>query len=198
MFYMNRRQQAVAGIVYFFFGIILFILFLSFIFRLFGATSSNPFFDFWFSLSNFFAAPFDGIYPDFNVGPFIVSTSTFVAIVFYSLFAYLVALLFVSFAELNPLRIIRNLIRFIFRLFETLFFTRFLFRALAASTASSFVTFIYNLTGFPVEQVAQIIPTLTLGIFVIEFSTFFILGVIIFLEILFENLFAGVFGDDEY
>jgi hypothetical protein len=198
MFYMNRRQQAVAAVIYFFFGIIIFILFLSFIFRLFGATSSNPFFDFWFSLSNFFGSPFSGIYPDFNIGPFIFSAATFIAIVFYALFAYLVALLFVSFAELNPLKIVRNLIRFVFRLFETLFFSRFLFRALAASTASSFVSFIYNLTGWPVEQLSQIIPTLTLGIFVIEFSTFFILGVIIFLEILFENLFAGVFGDDSY
>lgn len=81
----SLRYWTTTGL-YFFLGVLEVILGLRFIFRLFGASQSNDFIIFLYSLSHVFVGPFNGIFNDQTIGTSSVfEFSTIVAMLIYAL-----------------------------------------------------------------------------------------------------------------
>jgi uncharacterized protein YggT (Ycf19 family) len=72
------------------FGIIEFLLTLRFIFKFFIVNSSTPFVAWIYSTSDSLVAPFAGIVSNLKLGGFVVDFVTLIALIVYTLVAYLI------------------------------------------------------------------------------------------------------------
>lgn len=72
------------------FGVIEFLLTLRFLFKFFVANASTPFVAWIYVTSASLVAPFARIFPDLNLGGFVVDFTTLVALVVYALVSYLI------------------------------------------------------------------------------------------------------------
>ena len=193
----TRTQQIVAGIIYFFFGLILVTLFFGGLLTFFNAPRSSAVWGIFYSAYDFFLKPFIGIYPDTKFLSFTLSLAGLVAATVYPLISYNIVNLVTSFLVLNPFKIFMNLVLFLLRFIESVLFIRFLFKALVASTKSTFVGSLYDISDF-IPNTLSILPTIRLGSTEIETATFLVLGIIITLDFLAHNLFEALFGEDSY
>lgn len=192
---MTYRQQGVAGFIYFLFGVIVFIIFIGSTLKFFGVEELFPFFRILFDIRDFFLLPFKGIYPDIPIGPVTIDLAGFTGSTFYTLFGYLIATFVVSFVEINPLRIIRNLISTFFTLIEFFLFSRVVLKLLAASSESSFVNFVYKLLNFGSNPFGNILAV-NLGNHTLEILTFIVLAVIVTIHMFFLSTTTAFFRDE--
>ena len=186
---LNRTQQAVARVIYILSGIIVLLIFISFVVRLFGGNE--------LVVSTFFTGTFKGIYADANIGSAVLSLYLLVAMTYFPIFAYLIMLFVTSFLVLNPIRIFRGILNSIFRFIELFLVTRFLFKILAASVQSSFVSLIYQSTNF-IPDTLSILPVIKLTNSELEVATFFIFGIILVIDILIWNLLTSLLDEQKY
>ncbi|MBN1915461.1 hypothetical protein JW796_00500 [Candidatus Dojkabacteria bacterium] len=194
---LNRTQQIVAAVIYFIFGVIVLFILIAFILKFFGASETSGIFRGIFNISNFFTEMFRGSYQDIRFGPLTLSIFRFVAMTYYPIFGYLLVLLIAGLFVLNPFKIARNISNAFFRFIELFLITRFLFKALAASSQSSFVAFIYKYTNF-IPDALHFIPVIRIGQSDIELSVFLVFGIVLMIDILIWNLFQGILGEKDY
>lgn len=77
-------------------GIIEFLLSLRLILRFFSANTGTPFVAWLYDISAELVSPFARIFPDLNVGGFVVDFATLVALIVYVLVGYLILQIFVA------------------------------------------------------------------------------------------------------
>ena len=83
-------KRMTVDIIYYFLWIIEAILLVRFLFELLGANRQNQIVSFVYSLSLVFMAPFQNIFPPVRAGNFVINLSILVALVVYSIIAYLI------------------------------------------------------------------------------------------------------------
>lgn len=81
-------------VIWYIAGFIITLLVLRFVMFMLGANRESGFVDFIYSISNVFAAPFQGIFPAPVYGEFFFDTASLVAIAVYALVAWGIAKLF--------------------------------------------------------------------------------------------------------
>jgi hypothetical protein len=81
-------------VIWYIAGFIITLLVLRFVMFMLGANRDSGFVDFIYSISNVFAAPFQGIFPAPVYGQFFFDTASLVAIAVYALVAWGIAKLF--------------------------------------------------------------------------------------------------------
>lgn len=194
-----KKRSAI--IIYGIFGFIVAIIFIRILLKALGANPDANFVVFWYDLSYFFVGIFDGIYP--NIAPessnLVIELYSIVAMLFYMLLSFLTSKSISSVADSSALRVIQNIVDALFKFAEFLLITRFIFKITSASTASTFVEFIYSVSALVYEPFRNIFPTIKVENFniVFETSTLLAIIVIIIFDIITEGIIEKLMDTDD-
>lgn len=77
-------------IIYFLLSVLETLISFRFIFKLFGASSSNNFVNWLYNVTDIFIAPFEGIFRDFAAGRFVIDLTAIMGLVVYSFAGFII------------------------------------------------------------------------------------------------------------
>lgn len=194
-----KNVNKAKSIIYSILAIIVAIIGIRILLELIGANPNTPFVEFWIDLSNIFIGPLIGMFPDIQLGSnSVILVSGCIAALFYVLFAIALDTSVTKLQTPSTSRqMLYMIINGIFKVIEFLLITRFVLIFLDASTKSTFVQFIYEITDIIYAPFAGIINDIQIMGITIELSTLLILVIVIIIDIAFDQLMVSTLEQPE-
>lgn len=179
-------------VTYIIFGLIATSIFIRIVLRAFGASETAQFTIFWYDLTDYFVGSFEGIYGSINprASRVVIETYSIVAFFVYIVLSIVTSRSLMSVTTNDSIQKTKDIASAFFKIMEFFLISRFLLMLTHASTASSFVRFVYSVSSVVSGPFNGIFPTYNFGEsgVIFETSTLIAIVIIIVFDLLTDRL----------